>query len=63
MKSHQLFICEVRLNVLLKTNFHIIHCEDVGGCHVEGPAVCCTVQGWCQQLWELQMHRYSRKSS
>lgn len=44
MKSHQLFICDMNLSVLLKTNFHIIQCEDVGGCRVEGPAVCCTVQ-------------------
>lgn len=34
MKSHQLFICDMRLNVLMKTNFHISQCEDVGECHV-----------------------------
>lgn len=41
MKSHRLFICDMGLNVLLRRNFHIIQCEDVGGCHVEGLAVCC----------------------
>lgn len=50
MKSHQLFICDMRLNVLLNANFHIIQREDFGGCHVEG------------QLFAV-LCRYSRKSS
>lgn len=33
MKSLQLFICDMRLNVLLKTNFRIIQCKDFRGCH------------------------------
>lgn len=44
MKSHQLFICNMRVNVPLKTKFLISQCEDVGGCPVEGPGVCCAVQ-------------------
>lgn len=44
MKSHQLFLCNMRLNVPLKANFPITQCEDAGGSHVEGPAVCCAPQ-------------------
>lgn len=44
MKSHQLFICDMRLNVLLKTSFHILECEDFGGCHVEGQLFAVQVQ-------------------
>ena len=36
---------DMRLNGLWNTNFHNIHCQDIGERRAEGPAACCEARG------------------